>query len=290
MAERINTDPKPADYDDRTTAAVRAVLLEIGQILGSYHGKFVVIGGTVPWLLLDNEDMRHIGSFDVDLSLDPVALAGGEYAMLVDELKRHDYQQSDDLKKFQMVRAVPVEEGPPIRIVVDFLMPRDAKIEKNDPPLVGNFAVQKADGAALALRWFETIKIEGRMPQGEHNRVELAVASIPALLAMKGFALKNRMKTKDAYDVYYCIRNYPGGPVALATQCRQILESPEAVKGFKHIAEKFERQDGVGPAWVRRFAEDAGILDGRTPDQWEQDALGQVSAWAKALNLESKMK
>ena len=39
-----------SDYDDRTTAAVRAVLVEIGQILGSFKGKFAIVGGAVPWL------------------------------------------------------------------------------------------------------------------------------------------------------------------------------------------------------------------------------------------------
>ena len=37
-----------ADHDDRTTVAVRTVLVEIGQILESYKGKFAVIGGAVP--------------------------------------------------------------------------------------------------------------------------------------------------------------------------------------------------------------------------------------------------
>ena len=41
-----------SDYDDRTTVSVRPELVEIGQVLGSYQGKFAVIGGAVPWLLL----------------------------------------------------------------------------------------------------------------------------------------------------------------------------------------------------------------------------------------------
>ncbi len=32
-----------SDYDDRTTVAVRSVLVEIRQVLGSYKGKFAVI-------------------------------------------------------------------------------------------------------------------------------------------------------------------------------------------------------------------------------------------------------
>ena len=75
-----------SDYDDRTTAAVKSVLVEIGQILGSYQGKFAVIGGAVPWLLLSEADMPHIGTLDVDLSLDAEALGDGEYAQLVELL------------------------------------------------------------------------------------------------------------------------------------------------------------------------------------------------------------
>ncbi|HBY9763466.1 TPA: hypothetical protein MJA80_25740, partial [Klebsiella pneumoniae] len=58
------------EYEDRTTAAVKSVLVEIGQILGSYRGKFAVIGGAVPWLLLNNDDMPHVGTLDIDLDLD----------------------------------------------------------------------------------------------------------------------------------------------------------------------------------------------------------------------------
>ena len=63
-----------AEYDDRTTAAVKSVLVEIGQILGSFKGKFAIIGGAVPWLLLANEDMPHVGTLDVDVGLDAEAL------------------------------------------------------------------------------------------------------------------------------------------------------------------------------------------------------------------------
>ena len=79
------TEPQSAlDYDDRTTAAVKMVLIEMGQILGSYQGKFAVIGGAVPWLLLDNPEMRHVGTLDVDLSPHAEALGDGEYARLVE--------------------------------------------------------------------------------------------------------------------------------------------------------------------------------------------------------------
>jgi len=102
------------------------------------------------------------------------------------------------------------------------MMPRDAKPEKNDPPLLDEFAVMKASGGELPLLFNELVEMKGTMPDGINNKVEIAVCSIPALLAMKGYALLGRNKEKDAYDaydVYYCIRNYPGGPEALAEAC-----------------------------------------------------------------------
>ena len=71
-------------YLDLSAAGERS--REVGQILGALKGKFAVIGGAVPWLLLDNEDMPHVGTLDVDLGLDAEALGDGEYAILVEAL------------------------------------------------------------------------------------------------------------------------------------------------------------------------------------------------------------
>jgi hypothetical protein len=287
MANLTPGEPQSAaDYDDRTTAAVKTVLVEMGQILGSFKGKFAIVGGAVPWLLLGNEDMPHVGTLDVDVSLDAEALGDGEYATLIDALRGHGYTRRDELRRFQLVRQVPVEDGgAPIDIIVDFLMPRDAEIVKNDPPLISDFAVQRADGAELALRFYQFVAISGRMPGGGTNRVEIAVCSIPALLAMKGHALERRFKQKDAYDIYYCIRNYPGGPEALADACRPLLEHGSGAAGYGYISGKFDTVDGYGPTCVRRFVEDTAVLGDRSPEQWQQDAFGQVDAWLQALGL-----
>ncbi len=287
MALTAPSEPQSAaDYDDRTTAAVKSVLLEMGQILGSFHGKFAVIGGAVPWLLLSNSEMPHVGTLDVDLGLDAEALGNGEYATLVQALMGHGYQQREELRRFQLVREVPATDGGgPIDIIVDFLMPRDAEIVKNVPPLINEFAVQRASGAELALRFYQMVAIDGPMPGGGKNRVEIAVCSIPALLAMKGHAVQGRYKQKDAYDIYYCTRNYPAGVEALAEACRPLLEHASAEHGYRFIAEKFDTVDGYGPTCVRRFVEDTQILGERTPEQWQQDAFGQVDAWLRALGL-----
>ena len=280
-------DPRRAsDYDDRTTGAVKSVLVEIGQALGCYRGKFAVIGGAVPWLLLPESDMAHIGTLDVDLSLDAEALGDGEYAQLVDSLLKQGYRQRGNRRRFQLVRTVPARDGgPDIDVVVDFLMPRDAAIAKNVPPLVANFAAQRADGADLALKFHEVVPIDGNMPGGGSNRVRIAVASIPALLAMKGYAITDRFKQKDAYDIYYSIRNFPGGMEALVAETEPLLKFETARTGYLHIGEKFRDPDDFGPTSVRQFVDRPDMLAERTADQWQQDAFGQVDAWLSALGM-----
>jgi hypothetical protein len=287
MADINPQDPQSANqYDDRTTAAVKSVLVEIGQILGSFQGKYAVIGGAVPWLLLDNLEMPHVGTIDVDLSLDAEALGDGEYVRLVEALMTNGYDQNKDLKKFQLVRTIAsADGGSPVDIIVDFLMPRDAKIDRNKPPILDDFAVQRADGADLAMHFNQLVAVRGSMPKGGINTVEIAVCSIPALLAMKGHAIQRRYKQKDAYDIYYCVRNYPNGIDALAADCKALLARPSGAEGYGFINEKFDTPEGFGPTCVKNFVAESNILGGRTEEQWQLDAFGQVDEWMRALGL-----
>lgn len=125
-----------ADYDDVTANAVLSVLLEIGQVLGAFKDRFVVIGGSVPWLLLPQSDPTHVGTLDIDLSLDAEALGDGDYKTLVEALMEAGYERNkDEMKWFQLRRVVEVEDHGPVAVLVDLLMPREAKFQRNKPPL-----------------------------------------------------------------------------------------------------------------------------------------------------------
>jgi len=67
----------------------------------------------------------------------------------------------------------------------------------------------------------------------------------------KGHALAGRYKQKDAYDIYYCVRNYPDGIDALARECRPLLGHASGETGFRYIGEKFDTFEGYGPTCVR---------------------------------------
>ena len=123
------------------------------------------------------------------------------------------------------------------------------------------------------------------MPDGGRNLVSIAVAAIPALLAMKGYAIAKRQKPKDAYDIYYCVRSYPGGVDGLVSATMPSLEVDAARTGYRSIADKFRAVDDYGPTCVRGFVDGSALLGQRTADQWQQDAFGQVDAWLVGLGL-----
>jgi hypothetical protein len=282
-------EPKTAnDYSDRDVRAARSVLIELGQVLGEWRDGFVVVGGAVPWLLLDSANPQHIGTLDIDLDLNPEVLAEGAYANLVHTLENKGYERRDKtLKPFQLRRSFKLDEGDPVTVLVDLLMPRNKKGDRNQKKLVAGLKVQGADGGSVPLVHNQKIVIHGAMPDGRRNSVELRVATIPALLVMKGYAIVGRDKKKDAYDIFFSVRNFAGGPQALAHACKPLLSDSEAHKGYENIASKFRDLNDYGPASVRMFLEDSAGLAEMTSEQVQTDAFMQVSSWLHLLGLKT---
>lgn len=282
----MNPPDNARDYDERGSAAAYSVLIELGQVLGVFRQKFVIVGGAVPWLLMPNAQPSHIGTLDVDLNLSPEALSEGEYATLIESLEQAGYERGiDDLKPFQLRRWVRVDQGAPIAIIIDLMMPDDAKTRKNRPPLVDGLRVIEASGGRVALDHCVERHFEGRMPDGRNNAVDLLVASIPAFLVMKGYALIGRDKKKDAYDIHFSVRNFEGGPHALAGACRPLLADQSVVMGYRNIASKFRHEDDFGPQTVRTFLAESDALGEMTAEQIQVDAFMQVRAWLRGLGL-----
>jgi hypothetical protein len=107
----------------------------------------------------------------------------------------------------------------------------------------------------------------------------------PGASGNEGHAVELRQKRKDAYDIHYCIRNYPGGAGALAEDCSKLLKHESARTAYEFINAKFKTVESYGPTSVRLFVEESAVLGDQTPQQWQQDAHGQVNEWLIALGL-----
>ncbi len=250
----MNDEPRhQSEYSPRQTEAARRVLIDLGQVLAAFQDCLVVVGGWVPDLLLTSADEKHIGSIDVDLALDTGKLSDGRYAELVKSLlDTRRYRQTDEA--FKLYTEVNLKDGEkPVRVDVDFLKSPEAKTKKNKPRLTAGFRPLDAAGCAAAFDHPELVVITGQMIKGTKNQVQFLVASIADFLVMKAYALLKRDKPKDAYDLCYCIENYPGGMAKLADLWRARQKGKHVAKAVAILAEKFASIDAFGPGQVVEF-------------------------------------
>ncbi len=114
---------------------------------------------------------------------------------------------------------------------------------------------RKARGCDMAFTGPTEITLSGTLPEGGKDSVRIRVASIAPFLVMKAMALASRLMEKDAWDIYYCIRNYPGGIQGLAEEFRPLLKNKLAQEALENIAEKVASPEHVGPKHVADFEE-----------------------------------
>jgi hypothetical protein len=130
---------------------------------------------------------------------------------------------------------------------------------------------------------FREVSIEGKIPGGGVDRVTLRVASIVSFLVMKGMALDDRLKEKDAWDIYYCLLAYPGGSDALAEEFRPYTSRGLVQEGLTKIAKHFSNIESLGPKFVADFEE---AVDPEEVERITRDAFERINAFLRRLGFE----
>lgn len=244
------------DYTADAVAAARSVLLEVTRILGEYRDGIVVIGGWVPELLLSGEKATHVGSIDVDLALNHYTLQEPGYRTILELLRVRGYEIGP--QPFIFYRRIMIGERE-YTVQVGFLAGEYGGTgRKHRTQKVQDIHPRKARGVDLAFEMSEKIEITGDLPGGGRDTETIQVSAIAPFLVMKGMALNHRLKEKDAWDIYFCIQNYPGGIGALAHEFHSILNHSLVQEGLRDIAEKFSSPESVGPSHVADFE---GVTD-----------------------------
>jgi len=278
----VNLEPRQReDYSDRQIAAAHRVLVDLGQVLTSFEDCLVVVGGWVPDLLMEQAEEAHVGSIDVDLALDAEKLADAKYAELLKALlNTRRYKQAEE--PFKLHADVDLEDGEmPVRVDVDFLKSPDVRTKKNKPKFTDNFRPLDASGCSAAFEHPELVVITGQMIKGQTNRVQFRVASIADFLIMKSYALANRDKPKDAYDICYCLDNYPAGLIELAANWKKRAGQKDVVKAIDILREKFASIDAYGPRQVVEFYNSANAEE---KDRQARRAFELVQTFLKKVD------
>jgi hypothetical protein len=267
-----------SDYSANEVQAARAVMLELYRLLGEYRGHLVVIGGWVPDLLIPAGAEPHVGSLDVDLAVNHRSIPEQGYKTIRELLESRGYQQGE--QPFIFLKTVIVQERE-IQVQVDFLAGEYGGTGKSHRTQTAqDMRPRKARGADLAFENPTGTILESVLPEGGKDRARIFVASIPSFLIMKSFALGDRLKEKDAYDIVYCLRNNPGGIDPLSDALKALADHNLVQESLEILAEKFADPESVGPVHAANFQE---ISDPDERALVQRDAYERVQALLEAL-------
>jgi hypothetical protein len=270
------------DYTTEAVKACQSVLIELIRLMGELRDHIVVVGGWVPALLLADAPEPHVGTLDIDLALDFRQIPDASYRTILDALAGRGYRQ-ERAQPFRFFRDVPVAGREAVVVEVDLLAGEYGGTgpgHRTQP--VQDVRARKARGCDLAFSNPVRVSLEGELPGGGRDRVTFRVAGIVPWLVMKGMALADRLKEKDAYDIYYCLRHYPGGAAALAVAFRPHLGNRLVKEGLQKIRSQFLSVDHVGPKSVADFLE---VTEPEERAITQRLAYETITAWLDALEV-----
>lgn len=265
------------DYTAEGVQAARSVMIELAHLLGEYRKYLVIIGGWVPELLFPG----HVGSMDVDLAINHKHLPAEGYKTIKELLVSRGYRLKGG-SRFSYLRDVPVEDRT-ITVQVDLLAGEYQGTKGGHRhQRVQEIVARKVRGCDIAFDDPLEVTIEGQLPGGGEDSVRVQVASIVSFLVMKGMVLDERLKEKDAWDIYYCVKNYPGGLDALAEELRSHIGHALVREGLGKIANHFASEKSVGPASVADFED---ISNPEDRELLQRDAYERVSYILNKLGI-----
>lgn len=233
------------------TTASRAVLIEVANAIGTYRQDFVIIGGWVPELLYP--DNGHMGSIDVDLAVSGTVKSENAYSTILQRLVQAGYSHKTSPTRF-LKQVAGVEE--PVK--VDLVGGQYHNGQMVDSLQIGELQINTLRGVDLAFQAADEIEVSGQMPDGSRNTVRVRVVRAEAFSLIKAFALSERAKDKDAYDIAFVLRNFRPSVEALATPLRLLISDGLGQEGYAILMTKFQSVDAVGPVAAARVAREQG--------------------------------
>ena len=260
-------------YTTPEIEACNSVLLELTHFLGEFRESMVLVGGGVPPLLMPHVADQHSGTIDIDCALDIDQQPEDTYARFRETLLQHGYHEGE--QPYIFFREVPAGEGESMIVEVDFLAAeyggtgRSRRTQRFD-----DARPRKARGCDLAFRDFLEVEIKGTLPDGGKDSQIIRICGIASFLVMKAIAMNDRLKPKDAYDIYFVISKYEGGAEAIADALRPLLSLALVQEALANLRKSFESVDHVGPKMVSDFEE----LDDREEiERVRRDAFERVN-------------
>jgi hypothetical protein len=256
------------DYDKNTVEAAKSVLIELLKLLDKYKDKILVVGGSVPSLLINNSEEPHIGTIDINFTLNHKNLVNSDFVKIKQILINNGF-------KVGRKPCTYIKNCNGIEIQIDFLYGKhpNNRVAKNK-----NLGIEPLYISACNLA-FEIGPTKVSITDG-NSKIQVPCISIATFVIMKGVALGKRQKEKDAYDIYYCLKHYPDGIDKMVKDLELYKKNETVQECVKCIPKFFDSADGKGPKWIADFE---AIIDQGEREIIERNAYEKVKHFLDKL-------
>ena len=266
-----------SEYRREQVELVRQTCLYVATKLGDLLDELVVVGGLVPSLLIPDDSLPedadpHIGTMDLDLGLALALLNGHRYEVLTERLRRNGFRpdvNEEGNPTFQRWKIEPLSD---VKVTIDFLIPPSFDGDKAGKirHIERDFAAIITPGLHLAFQDRRRVTLHGTTLLGEKAVRKIWICGPGAFIVLKLLAFGARGENKDAYDLYYVIRNYGRGVEEVYKCLAPLLVDPETKRAVEILQSDFSDPDKIGPRRVAEFL-------GRGPNEdLEADVVGFI--------------
>ena len=266
-----------AEYSKEQVQLVTATCLYVATILGDYMEQAVIVGGLVPSLLIDQKNLpdgadHHAGTMDLDMGLTLAIFDNKRYQAITDRLRSAKFSPDVNEQGNLTRQRWKIEKAG--KVTIDFLVPpsSDDDMGGSIKDIEQDFAAVITPGLELAFKDKIKITLEGYTIFGEKAKRDVYICGPGAFVVLKTLAFRKRGEPKDAYDLYYHIRNYGSGIEDIVNALKPLLEDKKTKEALKILREDFLSNDSVGAIRVARF-----LLDG-TDETIQADVAGFVNS------------
>jgi len=268
--------PKRAsEYKSEQLELVRSTCLYVASKLGDLMDEVVIVGGLVPSLLINQTNLpegtsAHVGTIDLDIGLTLALLEEGRYQSFTERLRRAGFEPDRSEEGRQTRQRWRITDSDAVNI--DFLIPPSSDADQGGKlrDIEKDFAAVITPGLKLAFQDRRGVRLEGMTIFGERAARDVWVCGPGAFVVLKALAFDGRGDAKDAYDLYYLVRNFGAGVEEVAAGLRTLLKDREAQKALTVLERDFHEHDGLGPLRVAEF------LQGGPDDEIQADVVGFI--------------
>jgi hypothetical protein len=256
------------------------VMRELFLYLKPYRNQIVLIGGWVPYFLLEKykhpgEYEQHVGSLDIDVALDAFSIPESAYKTILEILSGRGFRQRKDAMgrdiPASFLKSVALENGKEIEVRIDFLAPEyGGTPKKRRHQIVQDMLARKGRGTDIVFDHADIIHLSGPISNGANIELDVKVADVAACLVMKGIAMGERTSEKDPYDLYMLARYYKDGPKSVLSELRKLRKHGLMKQALRNIQDHFKDVKSLGPVSIAKFM---GISDKDEHDRITRDAF-----------------